>query len=427
MTVYFVPVFLEVSHGVTHRVGVFAGKDGTVIVGLLRYRKEPFPACVLGAFHVVVLHSGIEILFLYARIEAAYHVNGGRVFAVRALSAFVMYKTCRVIFLHPGSRCREVGAPSRLVPERPEHYAGMVTVADYHALRPVHEGGSPCRVARKLAAQTVFLDVCLVHYVYSVLVAQFIPARVVGIMACAHGVDVALLQQSYLLLHAFHGHHLARYGVHLVTVHSAEAGRHAVDEEAAVLYFKAAESDFCLHLLYLVALIVDQGQLQCVEVRRLCRPFQRVLNRSFEPSVGGVTTLRVACVHDFALVVEVQHGDGILFQNAVEHGFAVGVVQLCLYVITLAALSFDNRQFGMDYESCVAIVVVKQRAHAEVTNADWRRGVKIYAAVYSGEAPHVLVFKVTAVGILQNFQCYEVLAAVEVGRQAELRRLHTSL
>ena len=81
----------------------------------------------------------------------------------------------------------------------------------------------------------------------------------------------------------------------------------------------------------------------------------------------------------------------------------------------------------MDYESCVAIVVVKQCAHAEVTNADGRRGVKIYAAVYSGEAPHVLVFKVTAVGILQNFQRYEVLAAVEVGRKAELRRLHAAL
>ena len=202
----------------------------------------------------------------------------------------------------------------------------MVAVAYHQALRPVHEGCRPRGVARQLAAQSVFLDVCLVHYVYAVLVAEFVPAWVVGVVACAHGVDVALLEQSYFLFHALVGHHLAHNWVHLVAVYSAEACGHAVDKEASVFDFEAAEAYFGLRTLDDVALVVDQGQLERVQVGRLGSPFQRILDPCAQPSVGGVATLRVALVHYFTLVVEVQHGHGVLLQGAVEHGIACCVV-----------------------------------------------------------------------------------------------------
>ena len=93
----------------------------------------------------------------------------------------------------------------------------------------------------------------------------------------------------------------------------------------------------------------------------------------------------------------------------------------------LAALPFDYGKFRVDDECRVAVVAVKLGAHAEVAYADFRCGVEVYAAVYSAETPHVLVFKVTAVGILENFQRYVVFAAFEIRRKTELGRLHAAL
>ena len=80
----------------------------------------------------------------------------------------------------------------------------------------------------------------------------------------------------------------------------------------------------------------------------------------------------------------------------------------------------------MDYECGVTVVVIEQCAHAEVAYAYLRCGVEVNAAVYSGEAPHVLVLKVTAVRILENFQRYCVHTVLKVGRKAELGRLHAA-
>ena len=96
-------------------MGIFAGQHGAVVVGLLSNGEQTFPTCVFGAFHIVVLDTGVEILALDTGVETTDDIDGRWVFAVGPLCPFVMDEACGVVFLDPCACGGKVGAPSRLV------------------------------------------------------------------------------------------------------------------------------------------------------------------------------------------------------------------------------------------------------------------------------------------------------------------------
>ena len=65
--------------------------------------------------------------------------------------------------------------------------------------------------------------------VESVLVAEFIPAWVVGIVAGTNGIDVQLLHDADVLNHAFNAHHIAAVWVQFMTVGTLDEYGFAVD------------------------------------------------------------------------------------------------------------------------------------------------------------------------------------------------------
>ena len=69
-------------------------------------------------------------------------------------------------------------------------------------------------------------------------------------MARAHSIDVRPFHQQNVLQHPFIGHHLARHGVHLMTVHAAHAHLHTVHKKHAILDFETAEAHVGLHILH---------------------------------------------------------------------------------------------------------------------------------------------------------------------------------
>ena len=75
MAVYLVPIVFEVSQGISHGMGILTGEDRTVVVGLSGNTEQSFPTGIFRTFHVVVLHSRIEILTLHSWIEATYDIN----------------------------------------------------------------------------------------------------------------------------------------------------------------------------------------------------------------------------------------------------------------------------------------------------------------------------------------------------------------
>ena len=77
-------------------------------------------------------------------------------------------------------------------------------------------------------SHSVRFYVRLSRYVKAVLVAQFIPARVVGVMAGSHGVQVVLFHYLDVLNHSLYRNYVSAVGIHFVTVCAFYQDRFAV-------------------------------------------------------------------------------------------------------------------------------------------------------------------------------------------------------
>ena len=97
-----------------------------------------------------------------------------------------------------------------MVPQR--QHIGLVTLQ-------VHLRKVLALSQRTLAiTHAVTLYVGLGHHIDACLVAQVVPARIVRIVAGAHGIDVQLLHNAQVLLHALYAHNIASIGVQFVAV-----------------------------------------------------------------------------------------------------------------------------------------------------------------------------------------------------------------
>ncbi len=115
---YYVPVFLQVSHGLAHGMGILANEVGLVVEASL-----------------LALH------YLYLGIHVASEVG----VALAVVVAFIVHEgiATRQKSFHAVVGGLEVDPSARLVAQRPEHYARVVAVAQHHALGAVNIGSLP--------------------------------------------------------------------------------------------------------------------------------------------------------------------------------------------------------------------------------------------------------------------------------------------
>ena len=349
-----VPVLLEAAEGVAHGVCVLALDEG---------------------------HGGIVGAILLAGLVAGVHGAEDVRAAVHA-GALVLHGAGGVEGLGPGVGVLEVGTVAGLVAEAPDDDAGVVEVALDHALHAYHvgvlvelvlcQGGVP-------VAHAVRLDVGLVYHVQAVAVAEFVPERVVGVVAGAYGVDVELLHHADVAEHLVRGHVVGAVGAHFVAVHALDEDGLAVYQQLGVLYFNAAETDIERHGLYLLA-AGDRGDAEAVEFGRFGAPEFRLVDGA-DP--GGAVVLDL---------------DGL------REGLAGRGLERVAYLV--------GAGFGLNLEVIDAVHV---RAHANVLHAapGWTQ-VQPHAAGYAAEAPEVLALQVGAVAPAHDLERYHVVAALHV-------------
>ena len=145
------------------------------------------------------------------------------------------------------------------------------------------------------------------HDIESDGVAKFVPTFAVGIMACAHSINVGLFHQADVAEHQFFGHHLTRLRIHLMTVHAAKPSGNTIDKQLSVFDFHRAETHLSRYFLHRLVKRILEQQFECIEIRGFGSPFLWVLNRCGKPSPPGIAALRCAVVEDGALGIEVKH------------------------------------------------------------------------------------------------------------------------
>jgi len=151
-----------------------------------------------------------------------------------------------VLRLDPAVGGLEVGAVDGLVAERPDDDARMVEVHLHVVLVALQylarEEGRKGDGLLTVVAESVALLVGFADEIDAVLVAEVVPQRVVGVVACAHGVDVEALHELQILDHALAADHVAAVGIHLVAVYTFYIYRLSVDEELRSANLHATET-----------------------------------------------------------------------------------------------------------------------------------------------------------------------------------------
>ena len=220
-------------------------------------------------------------------------------------------------------------------------------------------------------AHSVALDISLGDEVDAVLVAEFVPAIGVRIMAGTHSVYVELLHYLDVLNHTRLGHCIALVGVKLVAVCALEEDRLAVDE-----HLRVADLDFAEAHLDRDGLAAG-ACIQGIEVRGLGRPFERVLDFHRDAAAIGAC----ACHFPAGGIPETE-GD-----------------------LNLALGEKLNGQVG------VAVSLVEVHAHAYILNALLLPCIEVAVASHAAQAEEVLVFEVGSVAPAENLEGEEILLA----------------
>ena len=157
-------------------------------------------------------------------------VHGAADIGMRATIALLKLHEARLIALmYPLIHLAIYLAIATLVAHRPQYHRGVVLVALHHRLHTIvvrrlpllamrgMEIGVTAMIARTTA---MCLDICLIHKQYAMNVAEVIPLRRLGIVACAHGIDIVLLHKVYILEHQLAIGDMTRSGVMLMDIHT---------------------------------------------------------------------------------------------------------------------------------------------------------------------------------------------------------------
>ena len=371
-----IPVFFEPTHRVPHGVGIFA------------LDERPF----IFAFEIVFAAFG-------RNVHGAENVGG-----TFQPGTLVLHGARLVPLLEIVVDAVEVYSVSRLVTHTPRDDGRMV-LEHFHVVEvalqvSLVEFGTTCQRAFSIT-HTVGFEVGFGHNVQPHLIAQFVPTRVVGIVGGAHGIDVVLLHDADVLLHALHTHHISAVGIQFVAVGAFDEERHPVHtelfERLAVVrgrkQFYLAETHFARATFHNPSVLIQQIEGEGVKSGRFGRPGLHAFHRPFQLSTPlGIEGLGVGDDHSTPTVAE---------------GGAEPV-------------AFGTGGGHVEGEAAVAVVVFKVGHIAEVGNLGLRTSKKVDLAGNPREAPEILVFKIRAVTPTHHLHGNEVLlAGTQIGREIE--------
>ena len=148
-----------------------------------------------------------------------------------------------VVAAHPTGHRIVIGAVAALVAQRPDDDAGVIFVALDHAHTALHESVQPLGFVGQHVIDRVGLQVGLIPDIQTILVANIVEARVVGIVRGAHGVEIVALHHQDVGQHIFVRHILAVLVVVVVAVGTLDVNHLAVDQQFAVFDLDFAEAD----------------------------------------------------------------------------------------------------------------------------------------------------------------------------------------
>ena len=186
-------------------------------------------------------------------------------------SLLILNRTALVLALDPLVSLQEVIAHHSLITHTPGYDTRMIEVhgnivlVALHNLLGKHRFLGSCIIA---ILEAVTLLVSLSYHIDTILIAEFVPAWIIRIVAGTDSVDIQALHNLDILNHALHAQYITSIRVNLMTVGTLDEHRLTVDKELLVLDFHLAETHLdrshASRLHSVLLLSTHQGNLQCI-------------------------------------------------------------------------------------------------------------------------------------------------------------------
>ena len=219
---------------------------------------------------------------------------------------------------------------------------------------------------------TVTLQIALGSKIQSVLITEFIPAWIVGIVTGTYRVNVQLLHNLDVLNHAVYTHDVATIRIQLVAVGTLNQYRLSVHQQLSALNLNVAEAHFLLDDLSGLSAFLN-GNLECIQIWSLGSPRFGVL---------------YSCL------------------QSLGHLLSFCVVKLSLY------RSLTSSQLHVDVQQTFSLLVVL--LHKHILNMHLRCGIQIHLAGDTSKAPEVLILQIATITPTHNLHCYQVLSGLQI-------------
>lgn len=233
MAVEELEVVLQISRAVAHGMTIFTQDVRLVAITIYIFSHLGYGW----------IHSAVEIQITVIVFSLA----------VCILGTLVVGETVAVIGLDPCQSLLKCHAVSTFISHGPDDHAGTVLVPDDAAPDAVKNGFTefrivgdrlipPCCLVIPIIIRieqftwTMCLYVSLVYHIESIFVAEIIEIRNIWIMACPYGVDIVPLHERHIPDDLFSADRKTGHRVGIMSVHSMELDRHAVDVHDLILY-----------------------------------------------------------------------------------------------------------------------------------------------------------------------------------------------
>ena len=239
-----VPIFREISDGITHRMGIFT-KDVRLIAAIL----------------VLSLHLAQRGIHPRVHVRDAVH-------------SLIMDRTV-VQTTDSVPLGDDIWTGTRLVSERPEDHGRMQLVPADHPLGTVHIGRLPGgSLADGVVAMALLIS--LINNIEPEIVIHGVHLRVIGIMAGSDSIDVMTLHQEDVLQHGSDRNRLSMNGIYVMAVGAFEICQDPVDIEFVPLELNLSEPVTEESSLKSLSGLVEKFHTDRVKIRILSRPKMRV-------------------------------------------------------------------------------------------------------------------------------------------------------
>ncbi len=198
-------------------------------------------------------------------------------------------------------------------------------------------------------------DVGFGYHIDAVAVAELIPQTVVGIVACANGVDVVLLHYFNVLQHTFGRNDISAVGVEFVAVNTFEEHRQAVYQHLCIFNFHFSETGG-----YRNYFVAGLGR-ESVEIWCFGSPFICVFHFNTGVSAFGC--------------------------RSAGHLIAIGIGE---------CKSYRQRaiESEVNVEHAVGVIVFEVGGDTYIGNAFFVAGIEVAVACHAAKTEEILVFEI---------------------------------